>query len=324
MNNNNFFANGRVAVLSSKLLSTDKFNKLIECGNLSEATRTMSEFGYGDASLETANDYELALHRELAQAVSTFVELSTDEFVTSYYMARYDYHNAKTLAKCKYNRIDGIAFCYEFGSIAPVKLADMINADNYNELPVHMAEALSAIDNLHFDNADNPRIVDLIIDKAMFAHMCHCAQSAKYTAMKNIVCCEIDTTNIITMFRARGISMPQNQYEEMIIDGGSMDRQWFVDNYSVDNELIVDRLYGSTYRVLAVECIENTIADAERMATNMRRSLLVGTDVSTLAPVLSYYNSKIIEIDKIRYIMMCIKSGMDREATKDRLKELYG
>ncbi len=323
MNNNNFFANGRVAVLSSKLLTNDKFNKLIECGNLSEATRTMSELGYGDATLESANDYELALHRELAHAVSTFVELSTDSFVTRYYMARYDYHNAKTLAKSKYNRIDGISYCYEFGTVAPAKLAEMINADNYSDLPTHMAEALSVIDNMHFAKEDNPRIIDLVIDKAMFADMCYCAQNAKYRAIGDIVECEVDTTNIITMFRARGLSMPQGQYIDMIVDGGSMDKQWFVDNYSVDNELIVDRLYGSRYKVLAVECMESSIADAERMATNMRRALLAGTDVETLAPVLSYYNSKIVEIDKIRYIMMCIKSGLDRETTKDRLKELY-
>ncbi len=323
MSNNNYYANGAVAVMSSRLLTVDKFNKLIECGNLWEATKVLSEFGYGDATSDNSCDYELALQSALNSAVSTFVSLSTDRYVTRYYMARYDYHNAKTLAKCKYNRINGLCYCYEFGSIPPATLVELIESDEYESLPTAMAHALSTIDNMHSEGCDNPRLIDLVIDRAMFADMHTCAYSARYSKLRQIYVVEIDTTNIIMLFRARGLHLTVSQYADMIIEGGSIDKQWFVDNYETEGELILDRLYGNSYLSLATICINSSVADGERYATTMRRALLVGSDVETMAPILDYYNKKTIEIDKIRYIMMCIKSGLDKDTTKDRLKELY-
>ena len=59
MSNEQLFANGRIAVLSNKLLTADKYIRLTECGNLAEALRTLGECGYSAAAAES--DYEQAL-----------------------------------------------------------------------------------------------------------------------------------------------------------------------------------------------------------------------------------------------------------------------
>ena len=56
MNDNQLYANGRVAVLSTKLLAQDKLTRLAECNNVAEAVKVLTENGYGGMTIDNAND----------------------------------------------------------------------------------------------------------------------------------------------------------------------------------------------------------------------------------------------------------------------------
>ncbi|MCH5153534.1 MAG: V-type ATPase subunit, partial [Clostridiales bacterium] len=48
MHSDQLYANGRIAVMSTRLLTADKFTRLAECSTLIEALRVLTENGYGN------------------------------------------------------------------------------------------------------------------------------------------------------------------------------------------------------------------------------------------------------------------------------------
>ncbi|MCM1043569.1 MAG: hypothetical protein NC350_05120, partial [Corallococcus sp.] len=81
-----YYANGRVAVLSTKLFGADKFARIAESRDMTEAVKTLAESGFGGGiALENPNDYELLLRNELNQTVELLKELSSDKYVTRYF-----------------------------------------------------------------------------------------------------------------------------------------------------------------------------------------------------------------------------------------------
>ena len=107
-----FYANGRLAVLSTKLLGADKFLRLSECNTLSEAVRVLTEGGYGGGvTVENPNDYEKILMAETDSAIRLFAELCYDKYAVKYFLCRFVCHNVKVLMKRKYMRVEGVDDC---------------------------------------------------------------------------------------------------------------------------------------------------------------------------------------------------------------------
>lgn len=322
---NNYYANGRVAVMSAKLMSADKYNRLAECDNIADAIKVLSECGY--ESMVAGCDYQKVLSTELDNLLSLVVELSTDSFVTRYIMAKYDYHNAKVVAKSKYNRLDNLSYCYHVASIEPTQLAQLVNSDEYATLPSPMAKALQAIDELHLEGKDNPQAIDVLLDKAMYQDMLYSAKHARYTLLKQLVAIDIDTTNIILMYRLNNLQFNQQQYIDMMIEGGTMDIAWLSDSYNNNHDKRVFDMYYHQYRRLFEICgvSSGDFTTADSYVNKLKSALITDNNNSdTISPLLVYFYDKQSELDKIRFILMCIKSGLDKDTTLSRVKEIYG
>ncbi len=89
------YANGRIAVMSTRLLTADKFARIAESNTLAEAVKAVAENGYGNGVTPTVpNDYEQLLVAELDEALKVFKELCGNRHAVSYFLAKYDYLNA--------------------------------------------------------------------------------------------------------------------------------------------------------------------------------------------------------------------------------------
>ncbi|MCH5152312.1 MAG: V-type ATPase subunit, partial [Clostridiales bacterium] len=141
------YANGRIAVLSNKLLTVDKFARLAECSSLVEALRVLSENGYGvGTTLANANDYEQILRAELDATLGELKELCFDPNAVSYFLCTYDYLNAKILMKSKYQRTSGVEYCFTNASYDVEKMQEDFVRDDYSSYTKNMAEACDGID----------------------------------------------------------------------------------------------------------------------------------------------------------------------------------
>lgn len=320
MNDNQLYANGRVAVLSTKLLAQDKLMRLAECNNVAEAVKVLTENGYGGMSIDNANDYETLLRAELDSALSVFKELCYDVNAVKFVLAKYDYLNAKALMKCKYMRVDGIAYCYNQGSISPEQMQSAIVADDYSAFSKNMAEALDAIDTAYANGKRSPQTVDVTLDKAMYKDLALYAKKCSFKPIRQLLDYKINTTNLMTLYRAKKARLTLEICQDLFIDGGSVPRETLLKLW--DNEQAVIDL-PSEYKAFYVLCSSDneTLTQAENERNSYVYKLIAdNVDLMTIQPVLEYFLKKVNEIDRVRRIITGIKNGQDKDKLKDLIK----
>lgn len=321
MNINQLYANGRVASISSKLFGLDKFNRLAECASIAEALKVLLENGYANgASLSNANDYEEILQVELDGALSLFSELCLDEYAQKYFLCKYDYLNAKLLMKSKYMRASGVEHCFESTTYDANKLYEAFVRDDYSIVSKNMAEACDAIDAEFASGNRSPRVIDFHLDKAMYKDLSVYAKKSGFKPLRKIYAFLVDTTNLMTLFRLKKANEQSEALPNWFVDGGeislaTLEKLW--KNEQAVADLPVD------YKAFFELCKDNrpTLYDAEQaQAKYVCRELCDNADLLSVQPVLDYFVKKVAEIEKIRKILVAIKSGQGAEKIKELLK----
>ena len=143
--NSLLFANSRIKVLETRMISGDRLNRLLESKTPEEGVKCLYEVSYGDGlTVERAEDFEKIIEAEEKKLIKTLQEIVTDKSIIACFQLLYDCHNAKVLMKAKFQRQDyDKAMLYDFGSIDLDKLKEGISTENYIFLPPIISEALS-------------------------------------------------------------------------------------------------------------------------------------------------------------------------------------
>lgn len=317
------YANGRIAVMSTRLLTADKFARIAESNTLAEAVKVVAESGYGNGvAVSNPNDYEQLLIAELDEALKVLKELCGNRHAVSYFLAKYDYLNAKALMKCKYMRVDGLAYCYNEASIPASKMQTAFVNDDYSPCSKNMAEACDKIDTEYANGNRAPSVVDVTLDKAMYRDMLQCANKCRlrYRFVKEMFVYQVDTVNLMSGYRARKAGLDKAAYEQMIIDGGRITKDTllalFDDEAKAGN---LDYDYKRFYALCKSDNVNLSAAEREQK-DRIYQILRNSADLMTIQPVLEYFFNKVNEIDRIRQLFVAVKAGMDKDKIKELLK----
>lgn len=311
------FANGRVSVLTTRLFTADKFVRLAECNSLAEAVRLLADGGYGGGVvLANPNDYDNMLRAETERLLAEFKELCVNVAARNFFLAQYDFVNAKVLMKAKYMRTDGVQGCFAEATFAPAKMqADFVD-DNYADYPKAMAEGCDAVDARFAAGERAPSVVDAELDKAMFAYMKKCAAKSGISVVKKLCAYRIDATNIITIARAKKAGFDETKFLSLVIDGGKVKRDTIVSLWRANAQAASDLPDD-------VRAVWNALPDPAR-AEEVRRNkefemLTTGGDSLSVAPVLLYFARKSHETDLVRMIIIGVKNNLPKEEIKRRI-----
>lgn len=311
------FANGRVSVLTTRLFTADKFVRLAECNSLAEAVRLLADGGYGGGVvLANPNDYDNMLRAETERLLAEFKELCVNVAARNFFLAQYDFVNAKVLMKAKYMRTDGVHGCFTEATFAPAKMqADFVD-DNYADYPKAMAEGCDAVDARFAAGERAPSVVDAELDKAMFAYMKKCAAKSGISVVKKLCAYRIDATNIITIARAKKAGFDETKFLSLVIDGGKVKRDILVSLWRANAQAASDLPDD-------VRAVWNALPDPAR-AEEVRRNkefemLTTGGDSLSVAPVLLYFARKSHETDLVRMIIIGVKNNLPKEEIKRRI-----
>jgi len=320
MNANQFYANGRVAVLSNKLFGADKFARLAECGSLAEALKVLAESGYGSASSNAASDYETMLNSELDSAVGVFKELCLDKATVKYFLCKYDYLNAKILMKSKYLRVDGTGKCFNCAEYPPQKMQQDFVSDDYSAVSCKMAEACDAIDTDFANGKRSSQLIDFHLDKAMYAEMNEYAKKSSFKPLRELIRFTIDAINLMSVYRLKKAEADFSDLEKWYLPSGKIELKTLEKIW--ENEQSVSDLsaeYKEFYELCKSDRI--TLEEAENAVKRKLTSVLGdNADLLTVQPVLDYFVRKTDEIDTVRRILSAVKSGTDKEKIKELLK----
>lgn len=311
------FANGRVSVLTTRLFTADKFVRLAECNSLAEAVRLLADGGYGGGVvLSNPNDYDNMLRAETERLLAEFKELCVNVAARNFFLAQYDFVNAKVLMKAKYMRTDGVHGCFSEATFAPAKMQTDFVDDNYADYPKAMAEGCDAVDARFAAGERAPSVVDAELDKAMFAYMKKCAAKSGISVVKKLCTYRIDATNIITIARAKKAGFDETKFLSLVIDGGKVKRDTLVSLWRANAQAASDLPDD-------VRAVWNALPDAAR-AEDVRRNkefemLTTGGDSLSVAPVLLYFARKSHETDLVRMIIIGVKNNLPKEEIKRRI-----
>lgn len=321
MNSDQLYANGRIAVMSTRLLGADKFTRLAESSSLIEALRVLSENGYGGGiTVANANDYEVVLRAELDVTLALLKELCYDRHAVAYFLCPYDYLNAKILMKSKYQRVSGVDYCFTNASYDPVQMQEDFVQDCYKAYGKNMAEACDEIDTEFANGNRSAQLIDTILDNAMFAEMNRHAKRSSIRLVRRLFVWQVDTTNLMLVYRLKKSGAPVEQLSRWFVAGGkvkldALAKLWANDVLSAD---LPDE-YRRFYELCKIE--NATLAAAEREQIAYRNKLVADcADLLTIQPVIDYFFKKTDEIQKLRRLLVDVKNGVDKERIKEKLK----
>ncbi len=313
------FANGRIAVMSTKLWGRDKFNRLAESVSVAECVRILTESGVGGGlTIATPNDYELLLKAETDELLKLFAESCYDKQAQKYFFAKFDYVNAKVLMKSKYMRTDGTPYCFVGATYDPQKLqADFVN-DNYSVCSSAMAYACREIDGQFADGNRSPQVIDKILDNSMYCDMQVASICGKGKLLKKLFAWEVDTRNLMLIFRAKKAGLSQEAFEENVIRRGTISAKVLSSLYDGANAEVLSEVYRKFYSL----CNNvDSLVEAEKAAKRGRDEIVRAyADALTLQPLADYFYKKCDEIDNIRYIVIAVKNGLDADKIKENIK----
>ena len=321
MTSDQLYANGRIAVISTRLLGSDKFTRLAECATLVEALRVLSENGYGaGVTIANTNDYEAVLRAELDATLALFKELCYDKNAVSYFLCPYDYVNAKILMKSKYQRVSGVEYCFTNASYDPSKMQEDFVADDYKAYSKNMAEACDGIDTEFAEGNRSAQLIDARLDRAMFADMSRYAKRCSIRLLRKLYAWQVDTTNLMLIYRLKRANCDENELDKWFVNGGKvkldlLKKLWSNDGAAVD----LPEEYRRFYALCSTD--NATLLAAEKGQIAYRNKLVADyADLLTIQPVLEYFFAKTDEIQKLRRLLVDVKNGVDKEKIKEKLK----
>ena len=321
----------RIWVLETRLLDKAKINRMIEAPSATEVLRILNETEYANVStnIKRPEDYEEILTAELNRVYKLVYEISPVKEVVKVMSLKYDYHNIKVILKEKVLGKDFSHMLIKLGSLDIQDTRNKVNTDNYKSLNGNLGKAVAEALKT-FEETKDPQKIDIIIDKYMFIELIEIKDALDYKFIDNLVKAMVDSTNIRTLLRIKKQNKGKEFAEEVIVNGGSIDKSKLVNLLNESPENIMNKLQSTIYSNLVKEGIEGYIETnsanlLEKLSDNYIMELMKSSKLVTFGPerILSYIYAKETEIKIIRIIMVGKLNNIAEEVIIERLRDIY-
>ena len=321
----------RLRVLETRLLDKAKIDRMIDGDSANEALKVLQESEYANVmtGVKRAEDYEIILSKELKRVYELMYDASPSKALIDLMSIKYDYHNIKVLLKGIFLQKDFSEMFISVGKIDIHTLKQSINNNNLGDLPKVMREAIEKAKEAFEANKD-PQEIDIILDNAMFTEMKDIAKELNDMFIDKYVKALIDLTNIKTLLRVKKQNKNRDFLQEVIINGGAIDKETIVSFLNDAPENISNKLSFTDYSELIKLGIEDYTKTGsagllEKLIDNyimnmMKEAKFIPFGVE---PVLAYIYAKETEIKVVRIIMVGKLNNISGEVIRERLRDIY-
>lgn len=325
------YAVTRAKVLEGRLIGQERLQRLADAPTAADALKVLADYGYGDADPNAdPADYEKYIDIELEQAAAFMHEVTTDERMTDLLLLRGDYQNAKAWLKmkatgasepraltpvCRYGAraLEGIV------SGAPLETAG---------LPAHLTGAIARTQAEQEKNRD-PRGIDVSLDKAYLAYMLGSAQESGDEGLREYCAGLIDLYNVAVLVRARLMEAEADVLKAALAPGGVFSPEALTEAAQLPDEGLIARfsnsIYGGLGAAIDMAITRRQIWRIEKYRDNwlMQEIKRGRNELFTILPLLGYMAAKEAEARAVRLVMAAKVNGIDAEAMRERLRDLY-
>lgn len=321
----------RIRVYETKLLNKAQIDRMIDSNSAYESLKILKETEYVNVmtDIDKAEDYELMLSRELTRVFDLMYYISPVKIIIDLMSIKYDYHNIKVILKGIFLKKDLSYLLINAGTIDALKLRDLIQNDNIRELPIIMRDAIEEVNN-NFKNTKDPQLVDIILDRYMFKSLMQIKNEIKDTFVDKYITTLIDSTNLKTLLRIKKQNKDKEFLARVIIEGGSIDKNKFLEIINDDPENIYTKFANTSYagfiKVGIDDYIKNkSVSLLEKLIDNYIMSMMRDAKIIPFGvePLVAYIYAKETEIKIIRIIMVGKLNNIGAELIKERLRDIY-
>ena len=160
------YANSVAKYNEGKLLDAEKLRRLIDA-EFSDAVKMLCDYGYGGGALdEKSYDIDAFISAETAKLIEYAATDSPSAELTRVLTNRFLYGNAKAYYKARITDRPNPAAVY---AMADADVRQGIEKAEYAALPPAMTEALAALDAEFSEKPADPKRIDIVLTRAMYA-----------------------------------------------------------------------------------------------------------------------------------------------------------
>ena len=322
------YAMGRISVLTKKMLDEAQMRRIAEAADEMEAMTFLVEAGYGGngvAGQYQNREIDCFIRDELQASRKIVWELTPEPELTSLFFLKDDIHNMKTLLKARLLGTEAPDILMD-GSVFPVMLLqECINNKEYDRLPAAFKDAFVKIE-AELEQKVDPLRFSAQLDCAMFRYINDVLNQRKeYGFVRRYFSLSADFQNARSVIRARLLHWDQEKLGPLLLPGGEIAHEVFLDVFDTPLEQLGVELNRGTYGRLIFKAIEDYVATGN--ASIFKRSMeaaqmnvlrAVKWDIFTLGPIVWYLLGREAEAKALRLIFGAKKSGFEVE-----LPELY-
>lgn len=315
----------RIHAMETRLLTRERMERMIEAKEDGDATKILTECGYGEltqlnlAELETLIASNRAeLFRDMKNAVS---DLATVEI----FQLQYDYHNAKVLIKSQKNGKDPRPLLVGGGRYHSETLLASFARDELGDVTSQFKLAmLEAKETLAETN--DPQLVDFVLDRAWYSEMEQLAKSTENEFLMGYVRLLADGANLRSAVRCLRMGKGGDFLKLALVSGGNVSTSSIVAVRGAEISNIFAGHFAEAARVgEGLIAKGGTFTQFERLCDDtILRYLTTAKRIPFgIQTVVGYLYARQAELTAIRTILSGRLAGLDRDIVRSRLRMSY-
>jgi len=325
------YAVARINALSARLLDGEFASRML-AAEPDEIPGMLAETALAEsfADVETPNDIERGLARELRKTYDLLEKVCPDKEAIRLFRYRYDFHNLKAILKSRATGVPCSDSLVGLGTYDVERLEAAVSESSYRFIPAHLADA--AIEALaEYEATEKLDSIGRVCDRSMWRFGLEKARKGREKAIMDLFTEWIDLANIEAFLRVNEFADDPAAFERYYISGGSYELELFMDHMQEDLGLFLDRLATTRYmRHIVTEGLKMWPEDKSfwRLEIASENYLLeyfhrLRHRVFDIAPLLYYLLRKIAETRLIRRVTRCKLIGMPRAQIEERLGYIH-
>ena len=317
----------RIHAMENRLLTRERMDRLMEIGSAEEAARILSECGYPELSELSLEGIERMLAASRSELRKDLRETAPDSTVVDLFFIPYDYHNLKVLLKARSTGQDADRLFIDCGRYSAVQLKEeVLQGTPQHETEAFAQAAMSAARAL--DQDKSPQTADQILDRACYAEMLEAALKTGSAFLEGYVRLSIDCVNLRTTVRCRRINCSFDYLKSALLPGGNIDLGEFLSVAAGTKELndvIAQGFPAEAALADAAARAGDDLMQFERFSNSILTVYFSNTKNLSFGerPLIGYLHTKLAEFTTVRVILSGRSAGLNSEAIRERLGDLY-
>lgn len=313
------FCVARIRAVENRLLSKPDISNLINQKDYQAALDFLSHKGYNC----NFDDIDSIIREEGSKLSELLNESVPDKTELEALYIVNDYFNLKALVKCVAERTSPLEKFVYPTTVSYECKSGSLTEESFDGLSESYRKTVREA-YAYAIQSRNGRYSDIIIDKAAIDTLAELYGKRNSGLCGKIAAILADTANIKTAFRCIATDQKADFISEAIGKCCRLDKQKLIDCTIKGQDELLTYLLCTAYRDGA-EIYKNKHSDFEKWCDDRIISELKNSIYTSFGfdPIVSYYYRKNLEIKTVRMILTAIKSGVDRELIKERVRSIY-